>query len=194
MKIENNKVVLEYKDCWSCAFQKVKGTQPGHKPCPQCKGTMDGPRGGKGTCRYNGTEGTCYRGSVIDWSQKLPCDNCGGDWEKSQLETWTDSIKGELLLAHLRVQLYRSDREQTWAEHNLGAGFWSITDYGAHRKLSDAEFMNTVIGKLSEDNISVCKFVVSKDDLSLPDHIGIFTSNQGYFPAAVFTDGTVRIH
>jgi len=118
-------LTLERKDCRTCTHGAgEQGQYTGTKVCPTCKGTGNGPRGGKGKCR------DCYGGKQHDFDNPIVCPTCHGDFKDAALETFTDYCPTEAVDAMPMIFVVL-DRDNTWNEEYLGLGtVYSVTDYG----------------------------------------------------------------
>lgn len=158
-------------DCVSC---DENGTQPTRVPCPTCKGTGSGPRGGRGKCRK------CYgNGNACDHDHRVTCAQCGGSNTKPA--TMYDSVRSEMLAAlcdEITWRVVRSARGQTWSEAHLGLGcIVSVTDYGAHETMTDDDLITKVREGMSYTQ--ACKIADTKTG-RLADFIVIDCSRNGY--------------
>lgn len=176
MRIDNGLLTLGTKDCF-CG----DGTVAKRLPCPACKGTGNGPRGGKGGCRK------CYgSGTHYDQSVRETCRVCNGAFKDAEPENLCDRLSDEDFRA-IPVRVYRSDRTQSWNEAHLGHGcVYSVTDYGAHKQMTDDELVADV---RSQSYVQATK-VVDRDTMRVCDHIGVFTSDNGFSVRAVFESAT----
>ena len=173
MRVENGKLILEKRKC-SCNdgivtyydacpnnYKVVRGKYPGNK-CPHC-----------------GAKNKWDHKSI--GSHEETCPRCNGAAILD--ESRYDSIPDELWQS-LTFKVYRSNRRASWAEQWLGLGCYSTVDYGAYKKLTDAE----IIAKNREHHyIQACK--VCNKDLIMCDHIGIFCHDQGYSVVAIMEGG-----
>lgn len=193
MRVEYNEqtqrlvAILEREDCHWCKGQNP-GTlaTPKWKVCEKCKGT--GKRG-NGRCREcndrNGYYGTHGRnpGHVIwyDHDDRMPCTNCGGNYKDFGMEDYTDSLPVELW-ANMPIKVIRSGRGMTWQEQHLGAGVYTIVDYGSHKNTTDDELITKIRNELTsgKTKVQACKVVRSKDDLTLCAGLAIVTSDMGF--------------
>jgi len=184
MRIENNVLVLEEKDCGCIKDDRTPpGTRVrrfGYKKCTKCKGT--GMRG-SGRCRecnardgYFSATNPRKAGYVPDYSvveEIQPCDACHG--KLVVLENRTDNLSLDIIRAiPMRVERM-PNREITFNESYLGFGtVYSVVDYGRHKDLSDEEIIAEV---KASPNKQACNYVLR--DL-LCDEIVIVSSNQGF--------------
>ena len=149
----------------------------GMRECTRCD--ADGTYVELKPCGYYNRTVTAHPGRVCPI-----CQQCNGS--KLIAETRFDTMPTKLF-ASIPMKVYPSDRGMSFNEAYLGIGcVWSCQDYGAHKKLSDAE----LIGKLQwpEHAVQTCKVV--NIDLEFCDHIGIFTNEQGYSVRAVTLEQT----
>lgn len=175
---------LGRKNCTNCDFYEPVGYNCGYMDCPKCKGTGNGPRGGKGKCQG------CYgRGTVPDHDNPVPCRKCGGNYvdadEENRCDTAPDGILYEMPWA-----VVRQNRAQSFAEAYLGTGLYSCTDYGTAWNSDDD---NALIEKvLSEERrTQAVKITTATDDpkvLRLADGIVIILTPNGYSPMAYIGD------
>jgi hypothetical protein len=172
MKIENGKVVFERKDCWQCN----KGQKARIIPCPECKGTGRGKRGGARGCKKcNGFRTSC------SWDDPVPCDACQGNYQNHEPEDATDYLPAGAF-ASLTFKVYRVTREMTWGESHIGLGcVYSCTDYGRSNAATDDAIIADV---KNHSGVQACKVIDAQGNLC--DHIGIFVRQGGYTVKAVF--------
>lgn len=178
MRVENNTLVLEPTNCM-CG----DGTQPTRQVCTTCDGTGRGPRGGRNGCR------SCLGGCGWTWNHEVtrPCNRCGGDFLGADMEDYCDRAPDEIFET-IEIRVYRSGRAQSFNESLLGLGcLWSTTDYGDHQDLSDEALVAKV--RKGCTHVQATKVVRSKDDLRLPDHLGVFCNRNGYSVRPVFEEG-----
>lgn len=191
MRVEDNIVILEPKDCTHCDDDR---TPPGtvitafeYKMCLKCKGT--GKRG-NGRCRncndrngYYSPKNPRKPGFVPDYSKIATteiCTTCNGNPTDAMMENLTDPMPVEVLRA-IPIQVMRSNRPQTFNEAHLGIGtIYSVTDYGAYKNQSDDE----LIAKVRDDmsgfaTQQACKYT-RRFDMRLCDVIIIATSDNGW--------------
>lgn len=171
MQVVNGKLVLGRKDCGHCD----KGTVATKAPCQTCKGTGNGKRGGKRSCR------PCYgAGYVWDHDRRATCDHCGGNYRDAEPESVTDYLPPDVFPS-LSFEVYRN-ATMTTAESLLGMGcVFSCGDYGEATRQSDADLIADV---KSHGSVQACK--IAKDDGTLCAHVGIFVTQNGYKVQAVF--------
>lgn len=180
MRIENGMVVLERKDCY-CG----DGTQPTPKwkMCTKCKGT--GKRG-SGRCRecnpreYYGASAK-RPGQVLwyDHDDPMPCTACDGNFKDFKAENYTDNLPSSVF-TEIPIKVLRSTRPMSWQEQHLGAGVYTIIDYGAHKKVEDGNLIDQVRTSLMTSHVQACKMVKSKDDMTFATELYIVTGDQGY--------------
>ena len=166
--------ILEYgeRPCSSCQGQreirdirpcpkygKVVNRLPG-KVCPDC-----------GTTRKHGHQ-------YLDTGDMKPC-RCGTGFQtEDRYSSLPDGIFRTLVF-----KVYRSQRPASFNEQYLGLGLvYSVTDYGEHQNLSDADLARKVADH--DGYTQACK-VVDKDN-RFCDYVGIFTNQQGYAVKAVW--------
>lgn len=204
MHIIDGVLVLGKQDCPNCAHQPTPGTYPGHRTCPGCDGTGNGPRGGRGKCRKGfvhtfplGTVLTdgyvidrpCYRGSkygerctVPDFENRIPCPSCNGDYRMADDEGITDQLPQaarELVAALPVVYAKPENREGNFLESYIGVGLYSCTDYGRWRDKPLEDLEDHVRDSIRKEWLQACK-VVRKSDHRLATHIGIALRRDGY--------------
>lgn len=193
MKIENNTLVLGTHECRRCdENNEVRETE--YLPCRTCKGTGRGPRGGRDGCK----ECRGLRRRSYDTGRMIPCENCSGTGQEP--DDFYDRVPDEIWQS-LDFRVHRNPRRaQTFVEAHIGVGCWSVTDYGQHKNMSD----EALIQKVRDDHtggVQACKIIKhtgssykpeDPPDPTLPDHIGIFTNDNGYFVAAVHGE-TVKV-
>lgn len=175
MHIENGKMVYGKRECSDCMGSGMKAKQI---TCTVCLGTGNGKRGGARGCKK------CYGfGHEYDHVNRVTCPTCKGiDPMHAQSATAYDTMPNDIWEA-LEFRVVRQDeRKQTWAEQYLAIGcVYSVTDYGRHIEMTDAELIETV---RKAGGHQACK-VVDKDN-NIAKFIAIVTSDGGYAPIAVF--------
>jgi hypothetical protein len=175
MRIENGKMVYGKRECSTCFGLGKKAAQI---TCRTCKGTGNGKRGGARGCKV------CYGfGHEYDHVNRITCPTCNGiDSMHSQDATAYDTMPDEVWQS-LDFRVIRQDqRKQSWSEQYLAIGcVYSVTDYGRHIDMTDAELIEVV---KKAGGHQACK-VVDKDN-NVAEFIAILTSDGGYAPVAVF--------
>ena len=181
MRVEDGQVILERKDC-SCH----DGTQPKKKwkVCTRCKGTG---RRGSGQCRECNPRAyssfSDKRPGYVAWwdhDDPEPCSRCGGNFQDYEAEGWTDNLP-RTLVAELPITVVGTgNRRMGWAEQYLGAGIYTVVDYGAHKSLNHEELIAKVRTDLTKSSTQACKMVKSKDDMTFADSLVIVLGDQGY--------------
>lgn len=204
--LETRTVVLERKPCTHCYGRGSVATMK-YKPCTKCKPTTPGKRG-SGRCHAcndpNGyyprvskttphpddptklvtTMVTTRRPGFImyyDQEDRTTCSTCDGSPLNHTPEGYTDSVDASRAIP---ITIERTQRQQSWYEQYIGAGVYTVVDYGRHRDQSDEEIIATVREAL--ERVQACKIVRSKDDLRLADEIRIVTAASGYSAVPVF--------
>ena len=173
MRQEGNKVVLETKAC-SCTWRGTPGLVAKTIPCPTCKGTGRGPKGGVNGCRKCHGFRTTYSDT-----ENVTCSGCNGT--AIVPENSCDTMPDEMYLA-LPFKVYRHNRLLTYGESLLGWGcVYSCEDYGRSFKATDESVITDV---RSHGHVQLCK-VVNKE-LELCDHVGIFIAANGYSVRPVY--------
>lgn len=169
---QGNTIVMEKKVCSRCQQGQVSTEQF----CPDCKGTGNGKRGGRGRCQR------CYgKGRVWSWDHPATCHECNGQYENHENENETDYLPKEIWQS-LEFRVIRSQRGMTTGESLLGFGcVFSCTDYGQAWKRSDDEVIADVRSHNSTQASKVLK------DGHLPEYIGIFVMPGGYSVRPVFS-------
>ena len=178
MHIENGKMVFGLRHCSRCFGD---GLVAKSIPCRTCLGTGNGKRGGKGQCKK------CYgSGREYDHVNKITCPDCNGvNSHACEPATRYDSMP-ESVWQSLEFRVFRSQRPQTWVEAYLAIGcVYSVTDYGRHQQMTDEQLIETV---RTSTGHQACK--VTNLDGTVAKYIGIFTSDNGYTPIAVFEQET----
>ena len=169
MKIKDGKAIWEEVTCWECEGSgKVErgvtcsrwGMKTGHKPCPECGGK--GQHGHKligkeivGCCICNG------KGSYVE-----------GLYDYDKQNTWQT----------LPFAVTSQNRGENFLEAYIGVGLCSVTDYGAHKNLSDEELIDKVKKELNF--VQYCKFVSKEGDVA--KGITINRLLDGYTITALF--------
>lgn len=196
MRVENNILILEPKDCTTCDDER---TPEGkiialfeYNLCPKCKGT--GKRG-NGRCREcNDRNGYYSRvaprrpGYVPDYSRIADietCPTCGGNPHNAMQENLTDRIDLDIIRALPFEVLHADARRQTFNEAYLGIGtVYSVTDYGRYRNETDEQIIEHVKSGL---NPQACNYA-DRETHELCKKIVILTSNNGYSAYARWED------
>lgn len=177
MRVEGNRVILERKDCHMC---DENGTVAARvwELCEKCKGT--GKRG-NGRCRNcNDRDGYYPWGKIpghvvkYDHNKRVKCRTCDGVHHNTQAENWTDDVD----VSFLPVEVLRTRRVQDWVESHIGAGVYTIIDYGRHKTMSDEEIIAPVVKELKD--VQACKVVNNKEELRICDKIIVITADGGY--------------
>ena len=184
-KIENGKVILLSAECLSCSGEGVRPKKQ-YVQCTKCNGS--GKRG-KGRCR------NCYNEYVYSCDKSLPkyhvmqfsktetevCERCNGSkTEEPSYHNYMDSALWE----SVTFKVYRSQRDISWNEANLGYGcVYSCQDYGRSFASSDTEIIADVKTNKGNQFSKVCQ-----DDGTLCNHIGIFVNRGGYSVRAIFNN------
>ncbi len=173
MHIENGKMVWGRKNCEHCD----EGKQPTRIRCPECKGTGNGKRGGRGGCHK-------CRGLRDIWSNDHPmtCTTCNGNYINFTVENQCDYMPSEVWQS-LNFKVYRHKRLLTGNEAILGLGcVFSCTDYGAAWENPDDEKLIKEVKASTSHQATK----VTKDDGTVCDHVGIFVCPGGYSVRPVF--------
>lgn len=175
---------LERKNCTNCDFYEPVGHNCGYMDCPKCKGTGNGPRGGKGKCQQ------CYgRRIVPDHDNPVLCRKCGGDYIDADEENRCDNAPDGILY-ELPWAVVRQNRAQSFAEAYLGTGLYSATDYGtAWNADDDIALIQKVLEE--ERRVQAVKITEKTDDpkvLRLADGMVIIVTPNGYSPMAYTGD------
>lgn len=170
MRVEGNTVVLERKDCSNCKYSGHPGTEASekYKTCEKCKGRG---RRGNGNCRNCHGSGTVR---YFDHDDRITCHVCKGEYKDFNPENWTDDVD----VSFLPVEVLRTERVQDWVESHIGAGVYTIIDYGRHKQLSDEEIIAPVRKELK--SVQACKVVNNKEEMRLCNKIVIITASGGY--------------
>lgn len=167
MKIVNGKAVFEEVTCWHC---EGAGKHEYFITCPNWDKTVAHKPSRK--CEICGAKSR-YKHQVIG-SEIKDCNICDG--KGKQMETLYDSDRGGVWKT-LPIKVIRSMREQTWAEAYLGMGFCSVTDYGAHQKMTDEELIKKVREEKGGYN-QFCKYV--DKELNVAPELLILCNDMGY--------------
>jgi hypothetical protein len=83
-------------------------------------------------------------------------------------------------------RVVRTNRQMTWGESYLGAGVFSVVDYGEHKTTPDDVLIKDV---KSHGHVQATKIADSKTG-QVADYIAILTADQGYSVVPVFTKET----
>jgi RecJ-like exonuclease len=176
MRIENGELVLEKRNCRSC----VGGEVATRIDCPKCDGTGNGPRGGKRSCKE------CFgNGRKFTWDKVDTCPKCNGNYVDADMETPYDSLKDYSDIP--KVVIRSPKRVMSWMEEHIGAGLYSVVDYGRHESMTDDELIEREFAD-KRSTIQGIKIIRSKDDLRVCDQIAILTADNGYSVVPVFEE------
>jgi len=181
MKIKNNMLILEMKNCSSCN----KGALPSKIKCDVCNGTGNGPRGGKKGCR------NCHGfGDAWDHVNTLVCNKCDGEYVNAELETPYNFM--HLYQDDIAIKVVRDyqERAMSFEESYLGAGLFSCTDYGRHKNQADDELIESAFHFESTGFHSTqgIKLIKDKNNLSICNYLAIVTADQGYSVIPIFEE------
>jgi RecJ-like exonuclease len=172
MQLINGKIVLGRKVCWRCH----EGQIAGKVCCPECKGSGNGKRGGRGGCRRCNGNCTVYSADVME-----ECYECKGKYIDYEAETLCDYMPKDIW-AQVPLKVYRTNKPMTVGEYLLGMGcLFSCTDYGRAWGSTDEQVLESV---RKHDSVQATK--VCADDGRLCSHVGIFINEGGYTVKAVF--------
>lgn len=161
----NRELILGEEKCWSC---NATGMQPGRKRCPSCGGTRRGPRGGRDGCRA-----CSYDGTVSDPANPRPCGACKGTAMRPEQDT---SCVPQEWLDAMPIRVVRAPgRAMSWGEQYLGAGLYSVVDYGRHKALSDDALAADVRRNLR--HVQACKLL---KDGRVAGGVAVVTAASGY--------------
>ena len=181
MKINHETRTLElgHKDCTSCQH----GTVATRKDCATCKGTGNGPRGGKGKCR------PCYgTGNRWDHEDRSTCPKCEGQYEAHDDEGICDTI-GEEWIGMVRWEVLRVDRAigfgQVQSLVGVAGSLYTVVDYGRSTDTSDEALVASA--KDGARRTQAVK-VVRGSDMRLCDGIAIVVVANGYTLLPVWDD------
>lgn len=173
MFTQDGKIVYEIRPCWSCDGTRICNEWV---ICQRCNGTGKAdPRKPRGrNCPVCGKDAhnSLIRGKVLS----LGTAKCGQCTDGTQPETPNDFLPDAIWLA-IPVKVYRSNRHQTIGENLLGAGICSVTDYGRSKNWTDEQFIQAVQGKHMRPSAGQ---VTLSDRVTLVNHIGVFTNDNGY--------------
>lgn len=176
MKIVDGKAVFEEVKCWHCTGT---GKHEYFNLCPNWNKTVAHRPGRK--CEVCGAKSQ-HKHKTIG-SEIRDCELCKG--KGSMMEDRYSSDSGSVWKT-LPIKVIRSLREQTWAEAYLGMGFCSVTDYGAHQKMTDEELIEKVHGEKGGYN-QFCKYV--DKELNVAPELLILCNNMGYSIVAKMKGG-----
>lgn len=193
-----SQVTLEQHRCFSCENWQKMGFKPGmfggYVTCTTCKGTGNGPRGGKGKCRGCSS---LSPGKMLNHNPKVqqaPCNVCGGT--ALQDETVTSCMSEEVFaqwLPHVKIKVYRIKEEQSWFEQHIGFGLWSQVDYGTSWGMSDEDLKQSILQSSSLRG-QLCKLmqrdkVIAARDAdkvhTITNKLSVVVKPQGY---SLFSD------
>ena len=180
MKINHETRTLElgHKDCTSCQH----GTVPTRKNCAACKGTGNGPRGGKGKCR------PCYgTGNRWDHEDRAACPKCGGEYEAHDDEGICDTI-GEEWIGMVRWRVVRMpDKELSLVQSLVGVGgsLYTVVDYGRSARTGDEDLVASA--KDGARRTQAVK-VVRESDMRLCDEVAVVVLASGHTLIPVWHD------
>lgn len=191
MRVENNTVILEPKDCEHCDDERTPPgyviSQFGWKQCHKCKGT--GKRG-SGRCRecnnlngYFSQRSPRRPGWLPDYNvitETEICGTCNGNPTNAMQENLCDHMPVEILRS-IPIVVKRSTRPQTFNEAHLGFGtVYSVTDYGRHKTETDEELIAKVRKDFDGFAQSQATKVTDRATMKLCERIVIFTSDNGW--------------
>lgn len=164
--------------CWGT------GTTVVPQPCPT---NGRGPKGGKDGCR------TCHGTKRhYDPTVRETCDTCGGvDPMHHEDETLYDHVSFDVFadLVEWRVTDATATRFTELGLCLAGRGvIVTVGDYGAHKRLTDAELIAEVRDRESSTQ---GVFVVRKDDMRLCDALTIVRRANGYSVVPTWDDAVV---
>jgi len=168
---EGDKLVLGRVACKHCWGQ---GTVATREPCPACRGTGRGRRGGRGGCKE--CQGGKYR-----WNQdkRTVCPGCQGvDSAIAEEATVYDGLP-RAVWESLAFRVTSRQRALHWVEGCLGGGIHTVLDYGQHRSLSDEE----LIAEVRDGGCpQICKVAREEPDgtVRLCDYVLITRMVDGY--------------
>ena len=173
MFTKDGKIVYEIRPCWSCNGTRVVNEWI---TCKRCNGTgkadPNKPRGRNCPVCGKDAHNSLIRGKVLSIGT-AKCTQCT---DGTQPEDVNDFIPDTIWRA-IPVKVYRSSRHQTIGESLLGIGICSTTDYGRSKDWTDEQFIAAVHDKHMKPSASQ---VTLPDRVTLVDHIGVFTNNNGY--------------
>lgn len=192
MRVENNVVILEKKDC-NCA--KDSRLKPGTEidqfekvMCPKCKGT--GKRG-NGRCRNCNRKDGYFSRSCPRTPGYVPnykvftvkvCSHCNGNWQNFDDEDLCDDLPVEVLeKLPIRV-VRRPNRPITFNESHIGMGtVYSVVDYGRSREWADEQFIEEIRENITGGFPSrqATKYT-KRETMELCKEIVVVTSDQGF--------------
>lgn len=178
MRLENNKLVLERRECWHChGSRRVSGWVN----CEVCKGTGKQRSNKRCSACANTFHNQDLRGKVCK-SDMLDCTICTDDGTVS--ETRTDCVPEEIYQG-LTFKVYRSSRHQTYGENLLAprGSIYSLTDYGEYKNKTDEQIIAAV---RSHGHVHACQ--IFDETNTLCDHVGIFCNSGGYSVIPVFSN------
>ena len=172
MRLDGKKIILETKEC-SCTWRGTPGLTAKQIPCPTCKGTGRGVKGGVNGCKECHGFRTAY-----SETENVTCSACHGT--AILPENSCDTLPDEIYLS-LPFKVYRHNRQLTYGEELLGWGcVYSCTDYGCAHSATDESVIADV---RTHGHVQLCK--VAKDQ-ELCDHVGIFIAANGYSVRPVY--------
>lgn len=167
MKIVNGKAVFEEVKCVHC---NGEGKREYFNTCPNWNKPVAHRYGRK--CEICGARNQ-HSHKVIG-SEIRDCEICKG---KGLVMEDRYASDGGGVWKTLPIKVIRSMREQTWAEAYLGMGFCSVTDYGAHQKMTDEELIKKVREEKGGYN-QFCKYV--DKELNVAPELLILCNDMGY--------------
>jgi len=187
MRVEDNIVILEPKDCTVCTHdsripkgQVIDRFEP--MICPKCNGTG---RRGSGRCRecnsssYFADTFPRTPGYVPNYNSftTRTCSYCNGNYNNAEQEDLTDRLPIEII-REIPIEVHRRpNRAITFNEANLGFGtIYSVVNYGRSREWTDEQF----VAKVHESpNLQACNYA-NRETHELCKKIVIVTSDQGF--------------
>lgn len=178
MRVENGIVVLEKVECKLCDGTGMYNSY--RIPCPTCKGTRRGKRGGVNGCK------DCYDGTKLIIAHDKVCHRCNGT--KLQDESICDYTP-DGFLATIPIKVFVRNANITFNEAYLGFGcLWSCEDYGRSWDYfaangDEQEWIEKNIRK--EKHTQICN-IAHEDTRQLCSYIGVFVNKGGYSVRAVY--------
>lgn len=170
------KLIFESVPCKICHGNGIGSVK---SKCSTCKGTGNGPRGGKRQCR------NCL-GYGFNWVPGGTCDSCvqkGLDPKTSGIENRYDWITQDIW-KQLTFKVIRLTRSSNFNENYFGLGLaHGCIDYGRINKITDD---NEVIETVKKETCSTQALNICREDGALADYMGIFIKPDGYHVRAVY--------
>jgi len=121
------------------------------------------------------------RGACYSDDRRETCGRCHGSG-RDKVDRF-DWVPREVWQA-LNFKVVHSERRQSWVEQYIGFEISSCMDYGAHKRLTDAQ----LISEIRNEKLSTQACRITQEDGTLCDAVLIITAATGYSLVAAFAD------